>query len=40
MDKHTTRLRRARKTRARNCGLEMVRLCVFRSNNQYLCSSN
>jgi len=33
MDKHTTRLRRARKTRARIADLKMVRLCVFRSNN-------
>ena len=33
MDKHATRLRRARKTRARIADLKMVRLCVFRSNN-------
>ena len=33
MDKHTTRLRRARKTRVRIADLKMVRLCVFRSNN-------
>ena len=31
MDKHTTRLRRARKTRARIADLKMVRLCVFLS---------
>ena len=33
MDKHTTRLRRARKTRARIADLKMVRLCVFRTNS-------
>lgn len=33
MNKHITRLRRARKTRARVADLKMVRLCVFRSNN-------
>ncbi|MDO5072997.1 MAG: 50S ribosomal protein L18 [Neisseria animaloris] len=33
MDKHITRLRRARKTRVRIADLKMVRLCVFRSNN-------
>lgn len=33
MDKHATRLRRARKTRARIADLKMVRLCVFRTNS-------
>lgn len=33
MDKHATRLRRARKTRIRIAELQMVRLCVFRSNS-------
>lgn len=33
MNKHVTRLRRARKTRARIADLKMVRLCVFRSNS-------
>lgn len=33
MDKHATRLRRARKTRARIADLKIVRLCVFRTNN-------
>ena len=33
MDKHATRLRRARKTRARIADLEVVRLCVFRTNS-------
>lgn len=33
MDKYTTRLRRARKTRARIADLKMVRLCVFRTNS-------
>lgn len=33
MNKHATRLRRARKTRARIADLKMVRLCVFRTKN-------
>lgn len=33
MNKNVTRLRRARKTRARIADLKMVRLCVFRTNN-------
>ena len=33
MNKHATRLRRARKTRARIADLKMVRLCVFRTNS-------
>ena len=33
MDKHATRLRRARKTRARIADLKVVRLCVFRTNS-------
>lgn len=33
MNKKLARIRRARKTRARIAGLNMVRLCVFRSNN-------
>ena len=33
MNKNETRLRRARKTRARISDLKMVRLCVFRTNN-------
>lgn len=33
MDKKTSRLRRARKTRAKIAELKMVRLCVFRTNN-------
>ncbi|MDO4693410.1 MAG: 50S ribosomal protein L18 [Eikenella sp.] len=33
MNKHMTRLRRARKTRSRIAALKMVRLCVFRTNN-------
>lgn len=33
MNKHITRLRRARKTRARIADLKLVRLCVFRSNS-------
>ena len=33
MDKHATRLRRARKTRARITDLKVVRLCVFRTNS-------
>jgi large subunit ribosomal protein L18 len=33
MNKHATRLRRARKTRAKIADLKMVRLCVFRTNN-------
>lgn len=33
MNKSTTRLRRARKTRAHIADLKMVRLCVFRSNS-------
>ncbi|WP_304333754.1 50S ribosomal protein L18 [Conchiformibius steedae] len=33
MNKKVARLRRARKTRARIAGLNMVRLCVFRSNS-------
>ena len=33
MNKHATRLRRARKTRARIADLKMVRLCVVRSNS-------
>ena len=33
MNKHETRLRRARKPRARIADLNMVRLCVFRTNN-------
>lgn len=33
MNKHATRLRRAKKTRARIADLNIVRLCVFRTNN-------
>ncbi|UDM15772.1 50S ribosomal protein L18 [Vogesella sp. XCS3] len=33
MDKKQTRLRRARKTRARIAELKMARLCVFRTNS-------
>ncbi len=33
MDKHATRLRRARKTRARIADLKVARLCVFRTNS-------
>lgn len=33
MNKHMTRLRRARKTRSRIAALNMVRLCVLRTNN-------
>ena len=33
MDKHATRLRRARQTRARIADLKVVRLCVFRTNS-------
>ena len=33
MNKHATRLRRARKTRARIADLKMVRGCVFRTNS-------
>ncbi|EGV38985.1 50S ribosomal protein L18 [Neisseria weaveri] len=33
MNKHITRLRRARKTRARIADLKVIRLCVFRTNN-------
>ena len=33
MDKLATRLRRARKTRARIADLKVVRLCVFRTNS-------
>jgi large subunit ribosomal protein L18 len=33
MDKKQTRLRRARKTRARIAGLKMARLCVYRTNS-------
>ncbi|WP_434779399.1 50S ribosomal protein L18 [Neisseria sp. Ec49-e6-T10] len=33
MDKSISRIRRARKTRAKIAELNMVRLCVFRSNN-------
>lgn len=33
MDKHATRLRRARKTRACIADLKVVRLCVFRTNS-------
>ena len=33
MNKHATRLRRARKARARIADLKMVRLCVFRTNS-------
>ena len=33
MDRHATRLRRARKTRARIADLKVVRLCVFRTNS-------
>ena len=33
MNKHATRLRRARKTRARIADLKMVRLCVCRTNS-------
>ena len=33
MDKHATRLRRARKTSARIADLKVVRLCVFRTNS-------
>ncbi|MDO5639779.1 MAG: 50S ribosomal protein L18 [Neisseria sp.] len=33
MNKNVTRLRRARKTRARIADLKMVRLCVFRTNS-------
>ena len=33
MNKHATRLRRARKTRARIADLKMVRVCVFRTNS-------
>ena len=33
MNKHATRLRRARKTRARIADLKMVRLCVFCTNS-------
>lgn len=33
MNKHATRLRRARKTRARIADLKMVRLCVFLTNS-------
>lgn len=32
MDKNTARIRRARKTRAKIAELNMVRLCVFRTN--------
>ncbi len=34
MDKHATRLRRARKTRARIADLKVVRLCVFSTNSR------
>lgn len=33
MDKKQTRLRRARKTRARIAELKMARLCVYRTNS-------
>lgn len=33
MNKNVTRLRRARKTRARIADLKMIRLCVFRTNS-------
>ena len=33
MNKNVTRLRRARKTRARIADLKVVRLCVFRTNS-------
>ena len=33
MNKHATRLRRARKTRARIADLKIVRVCVFRTNS-------
>ena len=33
MNKHETRFRRARKTRARIADLKVERLCVFRTNN-------
>ena len=39
MNKHATRLRRARKTRARIADLKMVRLCVFRTNS-HICPSD
>ena len=33
MDKHSIRLRRARKTRIRISDLQIMRLCIFRSNS-------
>lgn len=33
MNKKSARLRRARKTRARIADLNMIRLCIFRTNN-------